>query len=356
MALDFLKILLPAALAFSVGIAITPFVTHYLYRFRVWKHTGGKIALDGKPAEIRNRLHADRDVRVPRMGGIIIWLSATMVIVGLWLLARLTEADIFVKLDFLSRDQTWIPLFTLLVGAGVGAIDDILEIAGSKRAYSGGIPFRKRLLIIGAVAFFVGWWLYAKLDVSSIGIPWYGVVDFGIVLIPVFIAVTWAIYAGGIIDGIDGLAGGVFAAIFSAYAGIAFFQEQVNLAAFCATIVGGILAFLWFNIPPARFYMTETGSMALTLTLAVVAFMTDQLGGGLGVGVLPLVALPLVLTVLSVVLQLLSKRFRGKKVFLVSPLHHHFEAIGWPAYKVTMRYWVLAAICALLGLIVALIG
>ena len=159
------------------------------------------------------------------------------------------------------------------------------------------------------------------------------------------------------IDGIDGLAGGVFAVMFSAYSIIAFYQQQINLASFCAVIVGSLLAFLWFNIPPARFYMSETGSMALTVTLSVVAFMTDSLGGGHGILVLPIIAFPLLITTLSVIIQLLSKKFRnGKKVFLVAPLHHHFEALGWPASKVTMRYWVVSVIFAIIGVTFALVG
>jgi phospho-N-acetylmuramoyl-pentapeptide-transferase len=103
--------------------------------------------------------------------------------------------------------------------------------------------------------------------------------------------------------------------------------------------------------------MSETGTMGLTTTLAVVAFMTDTLGGGYGVIVLPMVALPLVITTLSVIIQLLSKKFRnGKKVFLVAPIHHHFEAKGWPAYKVTMRFWIIGVIFSILGVILALIG
>nr|MBA3550801.1 phospho-N-acetylmuramoyl-pentapeptide-transferase [Patescibacteria group bacterium] len=169
--------------------------------------------------------------------------------------------------------------------------------------------------------------------------------------------VVMALYSGGVIDGIDGLSGGVFASMFFAYGGIAFYQQQIDLAAFCAVLVGTILAFLWFNIPPARFYMSETGSMSLTITLAVVAFMTDALVGGYGFLVLPIIALPLLVTSASVIIQLLSKKFRdGKKVFRVAPLHHHFEAIGWPAYKVTMRYWIISIICAVLGMILALVG
>jgi phospho-N-acetylmuramoyl-pentapeptide-transferase len=159
------------------------------------------------------------------------------------------------------------------------------------------------------------------------------------------------LFSSGIIDGVDGLSGGVFAAIFAAYTGIAFFQNQIDLAAFCAVIVGGILAFLWFNIPPARFYMTETGVLGLTTTLTVVAFLTGE------VVVLPIIALPLFATVISNLIQVFSKKLRnGKKVFLVAPIHHHFEAMGWPSYKVTMRYWVISVIFAIMGMVIALIS
>jgi len=198
-----------------------------------------------------------------------------------------------------------------------------------------------------------------RIHVVGIGLPFGlngGELYLGPIFILLFLGTALFIYAGGVIDGLDGLAGGVFATMFAAYAGIAFYQQQIDLAAFCATVAGGILAFLWFNIPPARFYMSETGTMGLTITLTVVAFMTDRLGEGYGFLVLPIIALPLVITVFSNIIQVFSKKFRGKKVFLVAPLHHHFEAIGWPAYKVTMRYWIFSLVCALLGITLALIG
>ena len=138
---------------------------------------------------------------------------------------------------------------------------------------------------------------------------------------------------------------------------LSFYQNQINLAAFCAVIVGGILAFLWFNIPPARFYMSETGMMGLTITLGVVAFMTDSLGLGHGVIVLPIIAFPLVVTTLSNIIQLTSKKFRnGKKVFLVAPIHNHFQALGWPATKVVMRFWIIGLVTAILGMVIGLVG
>ena len=176
---------------------------------------------------------------------------------------------------------------------------------------------------------------------------------FKLLIIPFFVVLTWSLYASGVIDGIDGLSGGVFASVFTAYLGIAFVQEQFQLAAFCATIVGAILAFLWYNIPPARFWMTETGSMALTLTLATIVFMTDTLGDGHGIFLLLIAGLPLVVTVFSNIIQMTYRKTVGKKFFRIAPLHHHFEAIGWPSYKVTMRYWIISIVCALLSVALA---
>ncbi len=352
---DIIKVIAPAAAAFFIGVAATPLLTHYLYRYRAWKKKAGKVALGGGETPVFTKLHEGKEVGTPRMGGIVIWFSASVTILGVFALARLFPVDPFLKFDFLSRDQTWMPFFMLLVGAVVGLLDDLFEVSG-RGSPAGGLSLRHRLFLVGSAAAFLGWWFYAKLGVHAVGIPFAGDLEIGSLIVPFFIIVTLALYAGGIIDGIDGLSGGVFAIIFSAYAALAFFQEQLNLAAFAATLVGGTLAFLWFNIPPARFYMSETGSMALTLALAAIAFMTDSLGGGVGVAVLPVVAFPLVVTVLSVILQVASKRIRGKKIFLVAPLHHHFEALGWPGYKVTMRYWVLSAVFALLGVILGLVG
>lgn len=349
---DILKVFIPAAAAFAVGIACAPVLTHYLYRYRAWKKTAVKIAMDGTVATEFAKLRTETETKTPRMGGILIWATVLFVTLGLWLLAELVPTPLTEKLDFLSRSQTWMPLFALIAGALVGLVNDMLDILPSGER---GIRLRTRLLLVTLISGFIGWWFYAKLGIEEIAIPGDGTLFVGALLIPLFIIVSIGLYAGGVIDGADGLAGGVFGTIFMAYAGIAYFQDQINLAAFSATVAGAILAFLWFNVPPARFWMTETGTMGLTLTLAVIAFMTDVSGNGFGVAALPLIAFPLVITVLSNVVQVASKRFRGKKVFRIAPLHHHFEAIGWPSYKVTMRYWIISIMCALVGTIVALI-
>jgi len=141
-----------------------------------------------------------------------------------------------------------------------------------------------------------------------------------------------------------------FSSIFAAYAGIALFRGQIDLAAFSSVILGALLAFLWFNVPPARFYMGETGILGLCATLTVIAFLTDS------VLVLPIIGFLLVVESGSVILQLLSKKFRKKKLFLASPIHHHFEAKGWPHYKITMRFWVISVIMAIVGVTIRLLG
>ena len=351
-----IKVLIPATAAFTVGILAAPLLTHYLFKYKVWKKTAGKTALDGTPAvefaRLRETVHAGTETKTPRMGGILIWASATFVTLLMWALARLIPSALTERLDFLSRSQTWIPLVTLLAGGLMGFINDLFDISPSGER---GISLRTRLLFVTLVSGLVGWWFYAKLGMTAIGIPGDGSFELGGFIVPIFILISLGIYASGVIDGIDGLSGGVFGSIFMAYAGIAYFQNQINLAAFCATVAGAILAFLWFNVPPARFWMTETGTMGLTLTLTVVAFMTDTLGGGYGVAALPIIAFPLVVTVLSNIIQVASKKFRGKKVFRIAPLHHHFEAIGWPSYKVTMRYWIISVMTAIVGMTIALV-
>lgn len=352
MPLDIVKVFLPAAVTFAIGMALTPLLTNFLYKHRMWKKRGGKTGLDGKPTEMFNSLHLAKETGTPRLGGVVVWGSVGIAVGIIALLAYMTQISFFDSLNFLSRGQTWIPLAVLLLGALVGAIDDLFEIRGEP---AGGLSLRKRLLIVAVVAFACAWWFYVKLGVSSVAVPFMTPLELGSFFIPLFIFIALAMYAGGVIDGVDGLAGGVFAAMFAAYAGIAFFQAQIDLAAFCASVVGGILAFLWFNIPPARFYLSETGTMGLTLSLTIVAFLTDTLGDGAGVALLPIVGIVLVATVLSIVLQMLWKRIFHRKLLQIAPLHHHFEAKGWPGYKVTMRYWVVSVVAAIIGLSLSLL-
>jgi len=354
MIINVVKVFAPATFAFFVGLALTPFLTHYLYKYKLWKKRAGKIAPDGRATPIFNQLHETREVGTPRFGGIIIWTSTLVAVLGFWFWAKMFPSDLTLKLNFLSRNQTWLPLFTLIVGSLVGLVDDILEIWRStsiKITPNGGLAFKKRLILVTILGSLGAWWFYYKLGLSTIEVPFLGEFAIGWLIIPFFIAVMIFLFSSSVIDGLDGLAGGVMAIIFGAYAGIAFFQNQIDLAAFSAVITGSILAFLWFNIPPARFYMSETGILGLTTTLTVLAFLTES------VLVLPMIAFPLFATVASNVIQLWSKKYRGgRKVFLIAPLHHHFEALGWSPAKVVMRYWVIGVIAAVMGMIIVLVG
>lgn len=355
MELTLVKIFLPMALAFFVGITITPLVTHYLYKYKAWKKVAGKgNGYGGGGTPIFDELHRERDTNTPRLGGMVIWASVFLTIFLLAALEFLFPDSIFGKLNFLSRSQTWLPLAALLVGAFVGFVDDLLTIRGNGKHFAGGLPLSQRMLVVFVTASLTGWWFYEKLEVNSVSFLGFGDLTLGVWFIPFFVFVALCVYMSSVIDGIDGLSGGVFMFVFAGYTGIALWQNQIDIAAFTATLVGGILAFLWFNIPPARFYMSETGVMALTMALTVVAFATDTLGEGEGVSLLPVVGFLLVATVAANAIQIISKKFFGKKVFKVAPLHHHFEAEGWPPYKVTMRYWVLGFILAVLGLILAI--
>ncbi|MCD6271187.1 hypothetical protein J7J24_02430 [bacterium] len=347
--INVLKVFFLGSFSFCLAFFLTPFLTNFLYKHKLWKKSPREKSIDGKKLEIFPKFHTEKETKVPRFGGLLVWVVPLLVGIIFFLLSKI-DFWIFQKLNFLSRSQTWLPFFALVSGALVGLVDDILQVKGGGKYIGGGLSLKKRLFLMFLIGLIGGLWFYYKLEWQTLHIPRVGDIYLGALYIPFFILVTMATYSGGVIDGLDGLAGGAFATIFGAYGTIAFFKGQIDLAAFCATVAGAILAFLWFNIPPARFYMGETGIMGLCPALTVVAFLTDS------VLVLPIIGILLVIESASVILQLLSKRFFKKKIFLAAPIHHHFEAKGWPHYKVTMRFWVIGIIAAIVGVAVALLG
>jgi len=245
-----------------------------------------------------------------------------------------------------------VPLGAFFFAAFVGLIDDMLQIYGHGAYARDDILYRKvKIALITLIGFIISLWFYFKLEFSAIHIPFGGNLELGIWFIPFFIMVMLATFSTSVIDGIDGLAGGVLASIFTAFAVIAFVTNQIDISALSGAIAGGILAFLWFNVPPARFYMGETGIMALTVVLSVIAFLTDT------VLLLPIIAFPLVITSFSVILQIMGyKYFNKRRIFKVAPLHHHFQALGWSREKVVMRYWIVSVISSIIGVILALVS
>ena len=325
-------------------------MARFLYKARLCRKAARAEARGGGGTPIFTALHKERETAAPRMGGLLIWMTTIAVTFAFWAIAKFTEAPLWDKINFLSRNQTWLPLFTLAAASVLGAIDDLLQVFGRGTDVAGGLKFRVRLAVVLLIAFAGAYWFYFRLEQHALYVPGLGDLEIGLWFMPLFVITMLATFSTAVTDGLDGLAGGVFATIFAAYGGIAFFRGQVDLAAFSAVLLGSLLAVLWSNITPALFYMGETGILGLTTTLTVIAFLTKS------VVVLPLIAFVPAVEAASVVVQLVSKRLRGRKVFLVAPIHHHFEAKGWPAYKVTMRFWVISVVFAIIGMVVALVG
>lgn len=354
--LDLLKFIIPTVSAFIIGILSTPFIMKYiLVKHDIRKKKSVATTVDGKAAPLTASIDQDDKKVLYRMGGLAMLTGLLATALGIWTISKLTGSSEFIKLDFISRNQTWLPLFGLIVGATVGGIDELLVAGKFKgkfaRSLGAGLALKFRIIPVALVGIFCGWWMAIKQEASSLHIPFFGNYDIPVLIfIGLFALVVMATYSGTIIDGVDGLSAGVFSSILMALGFIAITQSKFDVATLCFATVGALFAFLWFNIPPARFMLSEVGSMALTIMIAIIAFITDS------VLVLPIIAAPLYLTTLSVVLQLLSKKFRGKKIFLAAPIHIHFQLIGWPKYKVTMRYWIISIMFASTGVATYLLG
>ena len=330
-----MQVFMLGLLSFVTSMVITPLYTEVAYRYKWWK-TARTTAVTGETAKVYRRLHAGKHARnIPTMAGIIFVVSVAMV--------TLTGN--------LSRSETWLPLAAMVGAGAIGLIDDLLNIRSFGAGIAGMRAKIKSLLLIG-VALIGGWWFYAKLGVTAVDVPFLDPVSIGWLIIPLFVLVVYATAnAVNITDGLDGLAGGLAAIAFGAYAIIAFFEEKYGVAGFCLTLTGALLSYTWFNIYPARFFMGDVGSFALGTALGVVAMLTNT------IFILPIIGIVFVIEAGSSLLQIISKQLRGgRKIFKIAPVHHHFEASGWPETKVTMRFWVIGQVAAFIGIIVFLVG
>jgi phospho-N-acetylmuramoyl-pentapeptide-transferase len=351
MTIDAIKILIPAVMAFSIGMMVAPTYINLLTRLEIWKKKSAEKTIDGHEATLTKQINGDEKRKIPRMGGVLIWGSVLTTSLILWILPRFIH---FIpdKLDIVSRNQTWLILFGMVVAGVLGAIDDI----SSSSKYvpgigSDGLRLRYRLLVVLLISLFMGWWFFVKLGFDSVFLPFVGMVYVGSLIYFLITFFSVGMFSVSNIDGIDGLSGGLFATAFGSFGIIALAQNQVDIAAFCFAVVGGCLAFLWWNIHPAKFYNSETGLLSLSISLTLVAFLTNQLVP------LIIICLPLISAPASAIIQIASKRLRsGKKVFLVAPLHYHFQMKGLASQTVVMRYWLFGVMCAFVGVVVALAG
>ncbi len=331
---DVTQICLISVGAFLLAMALTPFYTYLAYRYRFWKKQRS-TSTNGELLQVFNKLHANKFRRnIPTMAGVI----------GVVTIALITFVFNF------DRGETWLPLAALVGGAAVGLIDDVINLRSDGKGVAG-LRSNIKFAMIVAIGLVLGWYFFTKIGIDTVQIPFLGSIAIGWFIVPLFaFVVTATANAVNISDGLDGLAGGLLALSFAAFGVIALLQNQLMLAGFCFTVIGALLSYLWFNIYPARFFMGDVGSFAYGVTLGVVAILTNSLL------LLPVIGILFVIEAGSSLLQITSKKFFKKRIFISAPIHHHLEAIGWPETKVTMRFWVIGCIAASFGVTLALAG
>lgn len=324
-----------AVTGFLLAMALTPFYTHLAYRYKFWKKQK-QLTVDGEKLPVMEKLHRHKFERAfPTMAGVVGVIVITLVT---WLFN-------------LDRGQTWLPLAGFIGGSFVGVIDDLINVLSSGRGVAG-LRGPVKFFLISVVGLGLGWFFAIKLGWTAIMVPFLGSVEIG--ALGMILLFTFAIVATSnavnITDGLDGLSGGLTILAYGAFGVIAMFQGHMLLFGFCMTVVGWLLSYTWFNVPPARFMMGDTGSFALGAGLGVIAMMTNSFL------LLPVIGLMFVIEAGSSLLQLIAKRFWHRKIFLSAPLHHHLEAKGWGEAKVVMRFWILAGVCAIVGVFMASVG
>lgn len=325
--------------AFLLALFTTPFWFRLIKKYQMKKQIRTKA-----DAPVFHKFHEKKE-GTPTAGGVIIWSTVAILVIVLGLLNYFFDG-FWGYLDFLDRAETYLPLAALFIAAGLGLIDDWLGVLkiGSN---GGGLKVRFKLIVYTIAALVGAWWFFFKLEWTVIYVPFLGTIEIGWWSIPIFIFIIIAsAFSANETDGLDGLLGGVSLFAFVALTTVAFVLGRYDLASFGGVMIGALLAFLWFNIYPARFFMGDTGSMSLGITIGVIALLTNT------VLFLPLFAIVLVAESLSVILQMISKKIAGKKIFLSTPIHHHFEALGWPESQITMRFWIISAVFSSLGLVI----
>lgn len=315
-----------AALSFMVTVIIgRPLIT------ALRQHgIGKKIRLEGPEAHLSK-------TGTPTMGGLMI--CATVVVIT-------------VVFNTLGRLSMLLPIAVLISVAVLGAIDDRMNLVGGQKT---GMTGRFKMLWLVLIATIAATVMHLPdpwgLGLHHIYFPFLGRFDIGVIYVPIAIfAIIGAANAVNLTDGLDTLAGGTAAIAFLAYGIIAYKQGQLGVVTFCFTMCGALLGFLWFNSHPAQVFMGDTGALAIGATLAVAAFMTGQWL------LLPVVGFVFIAEAGSVMLQVsYFKLTKGKRIFRMTPLHHHFELIGWSETQITMRFWLIGMMAGLLGVALALL-
>lgn len=334
-----IRIITVTTLAFLAALIVTPF---WLKILEKWGF--GKSIRPSEGTPVFSQLH-QKKAGTLNSGGVIIWGTVAGIALILWGLGFLFDG-IFGYLSFVSRAETYLPLAALVLAGTLGFLDDWFNARKKGGAKGGGLTVKHKILIYTALAALGAWWFYVRLGFDVIQVPFFGAFAIGWLYVPIFMFILIAsAFSANETDGLDGLLGGTALFTILALTGVAFAIGRYDLSVFGGAMIGALLAFLWYNIYPARFFMGDTGSMALGITIGTVAMLTNT------ALFLPFFAFILVLESLSVIIQVFSKKVFKRKVFRSAPIHHHFEALGWPESQVTMRFWIIAAMSSVLGLL-----
>jgi phospho-N-acetylmuramoyl-pentapeptide-transferase len=355
-------------LSFVLAFILSPFLTYFLYRFRIFK--GSKLELQNIPSQ------KDK-VITPTMGGLLVIITVALVTFFLnW-----------------SRSYTWVPISIMLLSAFLGALDDLLHIFGSERRSrklshiftlikvhkdfkmrlwyivtlpwsifkrtsvwigsrtSRGIFVHEKLLLQFVAGFITAWWIYYRLGAAwhYIYFPFNYDIYVGWLIIPIVILIVmFTANAVNFADGMDGLAGGMLITSFSALTLLSWINGFGEIAILNATVVGALVTYTYYNIKPARFFMGDVGSLGLGALFAVNTIAIGEIGSLFFLGFL------FYIEALTVVIQIAGKYILRRKIFLMAPIHHHFEMKGWTEEKTIMRFWVLHFIFVVFGIWLAL--
>lgn len=291
-------------------------------------------------------LHKEKEGTVTG-AGLGFLLSTIVLTLGIHYLGKIFNG-FWDFLDFFSRSEVYLPFLTLIISGIVGFFDDFLGVCEIGKQ-SGGIGWKEKFLVYLGVGLFVTWWFYVKLSRDTVILPFLGTIDLGsfYFLFTLFV-ILGSLHSANLTDGLDGLLTSVSASILIPLIVISFLNSYYNLASFLSLFLGSLIGFSIFNFYPAKAFMGDAGSVSIGILIGTVSSMLNLQF------YLLFFAFIFVLEALSVILQVISKKFFKKKIFISSPIHHHFQAKGLSEPNIVFKFFIINTIFAIFGFIIYL--
>ena len=349
------------SLSFLIGLWWAPYLIQLLVWLKFWKKKARSTSTTGENLVVTKKFYEDNEQKrlVPRAGGLLITITTIGFALIFWIYLKLdAESKLAQFLNFIDRKETFIPIAALFFGSFFGLIDDALSTLDSGGNYkAGGLKLSQRLMLMSVLSLMIGFWFAFKIEINSLRFFNFNIVfnslPFGLsipwLIIPITFVVLVGLWGTSVIDGLDGLMVGVFVPIYLTFAILSFVKGSPQIGIFMMVMIGSMMAYLWYNISPAKFILGDSGAIAIVLTLGVVSILIDM------VYILPIAAIMPILTAGSNIVQIFSKKVLKRKVFHAAPLHHHFEAAGWSKNQIVIRYWLISLFSSSLALALGLI-